>query len=110
VFTPEERARSEARASRAASYARRYAAKEACAKALGTGFRAGVRWRDLGVVDQPLGKPGLVLQGAALARLEGMTPPGMRARLDLTIADEPPLAHALVVISADPVATRERKP
>ena len=110
VFTPEERARSEARVNRAASYARRYAAKEACAKALGTGFREGVRWRDLGVVDRPLGQPGLVLAGAARARLEAMTPPGMRARLDLTIADEPPLAHALVVISADPVASAERQP
>jgi len=103
VFTPEERAKSEARANRAASYARRYAAKEACAKALGTGFREGV-------VDRPLGRPGLVLAGAARARLEAMTPPGMRARLDLTISDEPPLAHALVVISADPVASAERRP
>ncbi|HTS92718.1 MAG TPA: holo-ACP synthase [Stellaceae bacterium] len=110
VFTAEERAKSEARANRVESYARRYAAKEACAKALGTGFRAGVRWRDLGVVERPLGQPGLVLEGAARARLEAMTPPGMQARLDLTIADEPPLAHALVVISADPVATRERQP
>lgn len=110
VFTAEERAKSEARANRAQSYARRYAAKEACAKALGTGFREGIRWRDLGVVDQPLGKPGLMLAGAARARLEAMTPPGMRPCLDLTISDEPPLAHALVVISAVPEATPGRQP
>jgi holo-[acyl-carrier protein] synthase len=110
VFTSEERAKSEARANRAQSYARRYAAKEACAKALGTGFREGVRWRDLGVVDRPLGKPGLMLMGAARARLEAMTPAGMRPCLDLTISDEPPLAHALVVISAFPEATSGRQP
>jgi holo-[acyl-carrier protein] synthase len=104
VFTPEERAKSDSRISPAQSYARRYAAKEACAKALGTGFRAGVRWRDLGVVERPLGQPGLVLSGPARARLDAMTPAGMAARIDLTISDEPPLAHALVVISAVPKA------
>jgi holo-[acyl-carrier protein] synthase len=102
VFTDVERAKSDRRANRAASYAKRYAAKEACSKALGTGFRAGVYWRDLGVVNLPSGRPSLVLTGGALARLEALTPPGMTARIDLTITDEPPLAQALVVISAVP--------
>jgi holo-[acyl-carrier protein] synthase len=102
VFTEEERRRSERRADRAASYAKRYAAKEACSKALGTGFRRGVYWRDLGVVNLPTGRPTLILTGGALERLEAMTPPGMRARIDLTLTDEPPMAQALVIISAEP--------
>jgi holo-[acyl-carrier protein] synthase len=102
IFTEVERRKSDRRANRAASYAKRYAAKEACSKALGTGFRAGVFWRDLGVVNLPSGRPSMVLTGGALARLETMTPPGMTARIDLTITDEPPLAQALVIISAVP--------
>src|SRR5262245_52411828 len=78
LFTQTERAKSEGRANRAASYAKRFAAKEACSKALGTGFRAGVFWRDLGVVNLPSGKPTMVLTGAAAARLAAITPPGMR--------------------------------
>jgi len=101
VFTELERARSERRASRAASYAKRFAAKEACAKALGTGFRHGVFFRDLGVVNLPSGKPGMILTGGALARLDRLTPAGMRARIELTLTDEPPLAHAFVIISAE---------
>jgi holo-[acyl-carrier protein] synthase len=104
IFTDVERSKSERRANRAASYAKRYAAKEACSKALGTGFRAGVYWRDLGVVNLPSGRPSMVLTGGALERLRAMTPPGMTARIDLTITDEPPLAQALVVISAVPDA------
>ena len=104
VFTAAERAKSDRRANRAASYAKRYAAKEACAKALGTGFRAGVYWRDLGVVNLPSGRPGMILTGGALKRLEALTPPGMTARIDLTLTDEPPLAQALVIISAVPRA------
>ena len=100
IFTELERERSERRADRAASYAKRYAAKEACSKALGTGFRSGVYWRDLGVVNLPSGRPTLVLSGGALERLEAMIPPGMAARIDLTLTDEPPLAQALVVITA----------
>ena len=102
VFTHEERRRSDRRANRAASYAKRYAAKEACSKALGTGFRRGVYWRDLGVVNLPSGRPTLVLTGGALAQLKAMTPPGMSARIDLTLTDEPPLAQALVIITAVP--------
>jgi holo-[acyl-carrier protein] synthase len=104
VFTAAERAKSDRRANRAASYAKRYAAKEACAKALGTGFRAGVYWRDLGVVNLPSGRPGMILTGGALKRLEALTPPGMMARIDLTLTDEPPLAQALVDITAVPAS------
>jgi holo-[acyl-carrier protein] synthase len=100
VFTEIERRRSEPRHNRAASYARRFAAKEACAKALGTGLRQGVFWRDMGVVNRPGGQPVLELTGGALARLRDITPPGMVARVDITITDEPPQAHAIVVISA----------
>jgi holo-[acyl-carrier protein] synthase len=102
IFTDVERCKSDRRANRGASYAKRYAAKEACSKALGTGFRAGVFWRDLGVVNLPSGRPSMVLTGGALARLQAMTPPGMVARIDLTITDEPPLAQAFVIISALP--------
>ena len=100
IFTEVERGKSDRRMNRAASYAKRYAAKEACAKALGTGFRAGIFWRDLGVVNLRSGRPSMVLTGGALARLQAMTPPGLVARIDLTITDEPPLAQALVIISA----------
>lgn len=104
IFTAVERRKSDRRMNRAASYAKRYAAKEACSKALGTGFRAGIFWRDLGVVNLPSGRPSMVLTGGALTRLQAMTPPGMIARIDLTITDEPPLAQALVIISALPVS------
>jgi holo-[acyl-carrier protein] synthase len=101
IFTPAERERSDRRANRVASYAKRYAAKEACSKALGTGFRRGVYWRDLGVVNLASGRPTLVLTGGALARLEAMTPTGMTARIDLTLTDEPPIAQAFVIITAE---------
>jgi holo-[acyl-carrier protein] synthase len=103
IFTDVERRKSERRADRAASYARRFAAKEACAKALGTGFRLGVFWRDLGVVNRPSGQPSMQLTGGALRRLGEMTPAGMTARLDLTLTDEPPIAQAVVIISAVPI-------
>ena len=102
VFTAAERARAERRAGSAATYAKRFAAKEACSKALGTGFRHGVFWRDLGVVNLPSGRPTLVLTGGALSRLERLTPAGMRAEIALTLTDEPPLAQALVIITAVP--------
>ena len=100
VFTETERRRSERRAGRAASYAKRFAAKEACAKALGTGFRRGVYWRDLGVVNLPGGKPTMALTGGAAVRLQALTPEGMTPTVELTMTDEPPLAHAMVIISA----------
>ena len=102
VFTETERRKADRRAQRAATYAKRYAAKEAASKALGTGFRAGVFWRDIGVVNLPTGQPTLELTGGARERLEAMTPPGMRAEIHLTLTDEPPLAQALVMIVAVP--------
>ena len=102
-FTDTERARAARRPRIAAeSYAKRFAAKEACAKALGTGLRAGVFWRDMGVVNMPGGQPTLILSGGALKRLQEITPAGMVARIDLTMTDEPPLAQAMVIISAVP--------
>jgi holo-[acyl-carrier protein] synthase len=103
-FTETERVKSDRRHLRAASYAKRYAAKEACSKALGTGFRKGVYWRDLGVVNLPGGKPTMTLTGGALKRLEEITPDGMDIQIDLTITDEPPVAEAMVIISAIPKA------
>jgi holo-[acyl-carrier protein] synthase len=103
-FTPVEKAKAERRAQRAATYAKRYAAKEACSKALGTGFRAGVFWRDIGVVNLPSGQPTLQLTGGAKARLEALTPPGMVAQIHLTLTDEPPLAEAMVMIVAVPAS------
>ncbi len=102
IFTQAERLKCDRRANRAASYARRFAAKEACSKALGTGFRRGIFWRDLGVVNLPSGQPTMRLTGGALRRLEEITPAGMTARLDITLTDEPPMAQAVVIITAVP--------
>ena len=106
IFTPIERAKAEKRRNRVETYAKRFAAKEACAKALGTGFRAGVWWRDMGVVNLSSGRPTLELTGGAKRRLDAITPPGYEARIDLTITDEGPMAHAFVVISATAVPRR----
>jgi holo-[acyl-carrier protein] synthase len=106
VFTEVEQERSERRRNRAASYARRFAAKEACSKALGTGFRRGVHLRDLGVVNLPSGRPTMQLTGGAARRLAELVPPGMEAQIDLTLTDEPPLAEALVIITAVPAGRR----
>ena len=99
VFTPVERAKSDARAKRAASYAKRFAAKEACAKALGTGLRSGVHWRDMGVINLPSGRPTLRLTGGALDQLKAITPSGYEARIDLTLSDDDPWAQAIVIIT-----------
>jgi holo-[acyl-carrier protein] synthase len=100
IFTEVEQSRSEGRATRVASYAKRFAAKEACSKALGTGLRRGVFWRDMGVVNQRGGKPTMALTGGALVRLEEIMPAGMSPQIDLTLTDEFPLAQAIVIISA----------
>jgi holo-[acyl-carrier protein] synthase len=105
IFTDIEREKSDRRRNRAASYARRFAAKEACSKALGTGFRKGIFWRDLGVVNLPSGRPTMELTGGAAERLAALIPPGMEARIDITITDEPPLAEAVVIISAIPMGS-----
>ena len=103
IFTDAERRKSDRRVNPAASYARRFAAKEACSKALGTGFRCGVFWRDLGVVNLISGQPSMRLTGGALRRLQEITPAGMTARLDVTLTDEPPMAQAIVIITAVPL-------
>jgi holo-[acyl-carrier protein] synthase len=99
-FTETERRKADARAGRAATYAKRFAAKEACAKALGTGIRRGVAWRDMGVVNLPSGQPTMKLTGGAAARLAAITPAGCDAFIHLTITDEHPIAQAFVVIEA----------
>ena len=104
IFTETERIKAERRPHPAASYAQSYAAKEACAKALGTGFREGVFWRDMGVDNLASGKPILTLSGGARKRLNTLTPPGMRACVNLSQSDEAMLAQAIVVISATPEA------
>lgn len=102
IFTDIERAKAERRKNRVETYAKRFAAKEACAKALGTGIRGGVWWRDMGVVNLASGRPTMRLTGGALKRLRSLTPDGYEARIDLTIADEGPMAVAFVIISAEP--------
>ena len=102
VFTEIERARSERKNDRAASYAKRFAAKEACAKALGTGMRRGVFWRDMGVVNLRSGAPTMALTGGAAERLAAMTPEGMRAVVHLSLTDDMPYAQAFVIIEALP--------
>ena len=102
IFTPVERAKAEKRANKAETYAKRFAAKEACSKALGTGFRRGVFWRDMGVVNLPGGRPTMKLTGGALKRLQSITPAGCEAQIDLSLTDEGPTAQAIVIISAVP--------
>ncbi|MFI4966468.1 MAG: holo-ACP synthase [Caulobacterales bacterium] len=102
IFTDLERTRSERKADRAASYAKRFAAKEACAKALGTGMRCGVFWRDMGVVNLRSGQPTLALTGGALARLLEITPPGHKPAIHLSLTDDHPYAQAFVIIEALP--------
>jgi holo-[acyl-carrier protein] synthase len=102
-FTERERSRSDRKRDRAASYAKRFAAKEACAKALGTGLKRGVFWRDMGVVNLPTGQPTMALTGGALERLQALTPPGHTAAIHLSLTDDHPYAQAFVVIEAVPL-------
>ena len=105
IFTTAERAKAERRANRAETYAKRFAAKEACSKALGTGFRSGVFWRDMGVVNMPSGRPTMQLTGGALERLKAITPAGCTAQIDGSLTDEGPTAQAIVIISSVPTAS-----
>ena len=102
IFTELERARSERKPDAASSYAKRFAAKEACAKALGTGMRRGVFWKDMGVVNLRSGQPTMALTGGALDRLKEITPPGMKAVVHLSLTDDHPYAQAFVIIEALP--------
>ncbi len=103
IFTDVERAKAERRATRIDTYAKRFAAKEACSKALGTGFRRGVFFKDMGVVNLPSGRPTMHLTGGALEQLRRITPEGHEARIDVSLTDEYPIAQAFVVISAVPL-------
>ena len=103
IFTELERNRSERKTDPASSYAKRFAAKEACAKALGTGMRAGVFWRDMGVVNMRSGQPTMALTGGALTRLNAMTPEGHRPVIHLSLTDDHPYAQAFVIIEALPL-------
>src|SRR3982075_763914 len=114
IFTEAERARAGRRAKSekmvVATYAKRFAAKEACAKALGTGIRHGVWWRDMGVVNMPSGRPTMALTGGARKRLDALTPKGYAAQIDLSITDEGPMSMAFVVISAVPASKPNKTP
>ena len=103
LFTPAEQMKADRRRlTRTATYAKRFAAKEACAKALGTGFRSGVFFRDIGVVNLPSGRPTLALTGGAAARLAAITPPGHKAEIHVTLTDDHPWAQAIVLLTASP--------
>lgn len=104
VFTETEKTLAGRRANSAETFAKRWAAKEACSKALGTGLRMGIRWRDMGVVNLASGQPTMRLSGWAEARLADLTPPGHRAVVHVTITDDHPWAMAVVVIEALPLA------
>jgi len=102
VYTERERARAERRPlERAASYAKRFAAKEACSKALGTGIRRGVFWRDMGVTNLPSGQPTMQLTGGAAERLDEIIPPGYKPLIHITLSDDYPIAVGFVIISAE---------
>ena len=101
IFTEIEKKKSDNRAQRAASYAKRFAAKEACSKALGTGFNRGVFWKDMGVVNEPSGRPTMILTGGALEQLQRLVPAGMSPKVHLTITDDFPYAQAMVIIEAN---------
>jgi holo-[acyl-carrier protein] synthase len=100
IFTEVEKKKSDKRLLRAASYAKRFAAKEACSKALGTGFRKSVFWKDMGVVNEMSGRPTMILTGGAKLLLDSLVPAGMSAKLHLTLTDDHPYAQAVVVIEA----------
>ncbi len=102
VFTPTEQALAERRKLRVETYAKRWAAKEACSKALGTGLRMGIKWRDMGVVNLRTGQPTMLLSGWAEERLRTMTPAGHRASVHVTLTDDHPWAMAVVLIEALP--------
>lgn len=104
VFTETEQRKAEARADTAGTYAKRWAAKEACSKALGTGLRMGIAWKDMAVSNLRTGQPVMEVTGWAAERLRDMTPPGHEAIIHVTLTDDHPWAQAFVVIEARPIA------
>ena len=106
VFTPAEQAKADSRPRAvAATYAKRWAAKEACSKALGTGLRMGIAWRDMAVTNLRSGQPVMQVTGWAASRLADMTPPGHEAIIHVTLTDDHPWAQAFVVIEARPIGS-----
>ena len=103
VFTELEQRKAERRKDTVGTYAKRWAAKEACSKALGTGLRMGIAWRDMSVVNLETGQPTMILTGWAADRLEKMTPAGHRAVIHVSLTDDHPWAQAMVVIEAVPL-------
>lgn len=103
VFTPTEQRKAERRKDVAGTYAKRWAAKEACSKALGTGLRMGISWKDMAVSNLPTGQPVMELSGWARERLDAITPPGHSAVVHVTLTDDHPWAQAFVVIEARPL-------
>ena len=110
VFTAIEQARSDGKPDRASSYAKRFAAKEACAKALGTGMRGGVFWKDMGVVNARSGRPTMSLTGGAARRLAALAPHGHSAVIHVSLTDDHPYAQAFVIIEAVPEQVSVRTP
>ncbi|MCZ4266834.1 holo-ACP synthase [Rhodobacteraceae bacterium G21628-S1] len=104
VFTEVEQAKSERRLDVAGTYAKRWAAKEACSKALGTGLRMGIAWKDMSVSNLRSGQPVMHVTGWAKERLDKMTPAGHEAVIHVTLTDDHPWAHAMVLIEALPVS------
>ena len=102
VFTEIEQRKAERRADTPGTYAKRWAAKEACSKALGTGLRMGIAWKDMAVTNLPTGQPVMHVTGWAADRLAQMTPPGHEAVIHVTLTDDHPWAQAFVVIEALP--------
>jgi len=102
VFTETEQKKAERRQDTAGTYAKRWAAKEACSKALGTGLRMGISWKDMAVSNLSTGQPRMHLTGWAAQRLADMTPAGMVAEIHVTLTDDHPWAQAFVVIEARP--------
>ncbi len=107
VFTAEEQRKAERRRDVAGTYAKRWAAKEACSKALGTGLRMGIAWRDMAVHNLATGQPRMTLTGWAASRLAEMTPPGHQAVIHVTLTDDHPWAQAFVVIEARPAGASQ---
>ncbi len=107
VFTQIEQTKAERRKDVAGTYAKRWAAKEACSKALGTGLRMGISWKDMAVSNLRTGQPVMAVTGWAKERLDTMTPDGHEAIIHVTLTDDHPWAQAFVVIEARPLATKD---
>lgn len=104
VFTLSEQAKADGRRDVAGTYAKRWAAKEACSKALGTGLRMGISWKDMAVTNLRSGQPVMHVTGWAAERLKAMTPEGHKVVIHVTLTDDHPWAQAFVVIEARPLS------